>query len=93
MLVYLGLLLFPVHVICGRVPQTRGVAPELRARYAPSASTPSTWRCLDDSHVIPWTAVNDDYCDCPDGSDEPGTISMFLPALSLGGTHAGLRWV
>ncbi|KAF8528686.1 glucosidase II beta subunit-like-domain-containing protein [Gautieria morchelliformis] len=73
MLVHLGLLIFPVHVICGHVPQHRGVAPELRSRYTPSSSSPPTWQCLDDTHVIPWAAVNDDYCDCPDGSDEPGT--------------------
>ena len=29
--------------------------------------------CLDSSHSIPWPNVNDDYCDCDDGSDEPGT--------------------
>ncbi|VDM22913.1 unnamed protein product [Hydatigera taeniaeformis] len=29
--------------------------------------------CLDKSATIPWDRVNDDYCDCLDGSDEPGT--------------------
>ncbi|KAL5968565.1 Glucosidase 2 subunit beta [Taenia solium] len=29
--------------------------------------------CLDKSATIPWAKVNDDYCDCLDGSDEPGT--------------------
>lgn len=32
-----------------------------------------TFACLDGSAVVPFAAVNDDYCDCPDGSDEPGT--------------------
>ncbi|THD18105.1 Glucosidase 2 subunit beta [Fasciola hepatica] len=32
-----------------------------------------TFRCIGNSLSIPWTKVNDDYCDCPDGSDEPGT--------------------
>lgn len=48
-----------------------GVQPHLAARYAPAAG--DTWECLDGSARIPWKAVNDDYCDCKDGSDEPGT--------------------
>ena len=29
--------------------------------------------CIDGSMSIPFIMVNDDYCDCDDGSDEPGT--------------------
>lgn len=32
-----------------------------------------TFICKDNSRTIPFKNVNDDFCDCPDGTDEPGT--------------------
>lgn len=32
--------------------------------------------CLDGSRTIPFDRVNDDYCDCRDGSDEPGVYVL-----------------
>lgn len=56
-------------VFTAGLPQTHGVHPSLLPRYRPKGTT---WSCLDGAKTIPWTAVNDDYCDCLDGSDEPG---------------------
>ena len=43
----------------------------------------SEFTCFDGSGVIPFGYVNDDYCDCADGSDEPGktTVTSFLSYL------------
>lgn len=47
----------------------RGVAPHDAAHYIPG----KTFKCLHSLGVIGYVQVNDDYCDCDDGSDEPGT--------------------
>lgn len=64
---------------CGATLSDRSSTPfELltdAAKYQPTKDAQSQlrWKCLDGSKELSWSAVNDDYCDCPDGSDEPGT--------------------
>ena len=51
----------------------RGVAPDVAAKYVPIRnSNPPKWKCLGSQKEILFSAINDDYCDCPDGSAEPG---------------------
>lgn len=49
----------------------RGVDPANSALYVPDEN--GMWKCLGSDVRIPFDRVNDDFCDCPDGSDEPGT--------------------
>ncbi|KAJ5663991.1 hypothetical protein N7507_004722 [Penicillium longicatenatum] len=55
-----------------KVARPRGVAPEFAKFYQDA----KTFTCISNPAVqIPFSAVNDDFCDCPDGSDEPGTAA------------------
>lgn len=47
----------------------RGISSSYKRFYREKKS----FFCLDGSKMIPFERVNDDYCDCEDGSDEPGT--------------------
>ncbi len=55
---------------------TRGVDPEIASRYS---SQLGTFACLSGDKTVPADRVNDNYCDCADGSDEPGNSPSFWP--------------
>ncbi|XP_072526677.1 glucosidase 2 subunit beta-like isoform X2 [Salminus brasiliensis] len=67
-LVLAFLLLSPCFIQTRRI---RGVSMSYRRLYRERKS----FLCMDGSRLIPFVQVNDDYCDCTDGSDEPGTAA------------------
>ncbi|KAG9238762.1 putative glucosidase 2 subunit beta [Amylocarpus encephaloides] len=67
-------------VIAAESSRPRGVGPEFGAFYK---STDSFTCISDPSITLSPSQINDEYCDCPDGSDEPGTAACtYLSALS-----------
>ncbi|XP_072704392.1 LOW QUALITY PROTEIN: glucosidase 2 subunit beta [Ciconia boyciana] len=87
MLPLLLLLLPAPPVLPGAVEVTRPRGVSLSNHHFYEASKPFT--CLDGSATIAFAWVNDDYCDCRDGSDEPGTAAC--PNGRFHCTNAGYR--
>lgn len=58
-------------VRAAEVLRPRGVPLSKASFYDPTRD----FSCLDGSGTVPFSYVNDDYCDCQDGSDEPGTAA------------------
>eukprot|EP01031_Cornospumella_fuschlensis_P026040 gene26040-31442_t len=50
------------------VSKVRGVAPHLSTKY-----DQEKFVCDGGKVILNPSSINDDYCDCQDGSDEPGT--------------------
>ncbi|KAK5955000.1 hypothetical protein OHC33_003679 [Knufia fluminis] len=69
----------------------RGVGSEF-AKFYKAPDKP--FACISNPSIsIPFSHVNDDYCDCPDGSDEPGTsacsyLHHFNPEQPRPGANA-----
>ncbi|KAG5448895.1 Glucosidase 2 subunit beta [Clonorchis sinensis] len=61
--------LFLIIPVFGALELPRGVSLPRASFY----QVGQPFKCLDGSGVVAWYQVNDDYCDCLDGSDEPGT--------------------
>lgn len=67
------------------VPRPRGVSLSKASLYSPTKD----FTCFDGTVTIPFNYVNDDYCDCFDGSDEPGTSACLNGVFHC--TNAGHR--
>jgi protein kinase C substrate 80K-H len=70
----------------------RGVALSRTALYAPA----DTFTCLDGSLTLPYSHLNDDYCDCRDGTDEPGTpacLNGVFHCLNAGHVPQVIRFI
>ena len=82
-------------VIVGRAAATsasiRGIDPKIASRYSFESGA---FACLSGGKTVPADRVNDNYCDCLDGSDEPGgarptaTRSDFLHGRVRAGRQA-----
>ncbi|CAD1810617.1 Glucosidase II beta subunit-like family protein [Candida parapsilosis] len=63
-----------------------GVSDERQALYQPiiGENGEKYWHCLNDTSIrLSYDQINDDVCDCPDGSDEPGTNACPNPPFKF----------
>ncbi|GJQ08321.1 hypothetical protein GpartN1_g112.t1 [Galdieria partita] len=64
-------LLLVIQETCG-LNTVRGVNPKQMRLYE---NKEGFFHCLNSSQKVPYSSLNDDFCDCDDGTDEPGTAA------------------
>jgi protein kinase C substrate 80K-H len=64
------IVLFSILFLVIQSEHILGSSPETESKFI---QKDGKFQCFDGNKIIPFDRVNDDYCDCPDGSDEPGT--------------------
>ena len=84
----------PAGMVCiGVLPTISINAPATEQHHYQKGAS---FTCLDGSKSIPLDHVNDEYCDCADGSDEPGALSDSslliepLPCLHCNCSHISI---
>lgn len=65
----------------------RGVLHSTMSKYRPD--TNNNFKCLTNNQWIPFEQVNDDYCDCEDGTDEPSTNACLNGTFFCDTQHSG----
>lgn len=72
---------FQVSASSSSSSNIRGIMSELREQYDKAVNTAAnTFTCLDGSKTMKLSRVNDQHCDCADGSDEPGSSACTTVA-------------
>lgn len=83
--VFVVFLLSGQLLVSASTVEIRGVAPSKLGMY-----TGTRFRCLRDHKDMAADRINDDVCDCVDGSDEPGTSLHLALACVCAVTYSSL---